>query len=575
MTKRILVFLIIACLTFLVGVKPAFANDCRERSNNVFGIGLAQPHDEAFSESAALVNSAVGDWGYVTVIVQEDDRNTEKWQSIFDKLRELHLIPIVRIATKPQGDSWRRPEASDVEPWVKFLSSLNWVVENRYIILFNEPNHGAEWGGAVDPAGYARLADSFAKALKARNKDFFIMLAGLDNGSPNLPPNHASVLGFLTGVKNAVPNIFDNIDGWDSHSYANPGFVGSQYGTGLKSVRAYHSELLYLEQLGISKELPVFITEVGWPHAEGVSYKSSFPTADEAAKIFVDYFSGPASVTNDKRVCAITPFILDYQGGPFDHFSWKRLTTGAKGDSCLDKFYPQYCEVQKINKIKGNPIQKNLINIKADLPRELTEDSVHNFKIELGNFGQAIWEAKDGYKVSFIDGQFGVFCEPLKGVKPGSGQTVSCTINTPKGLGDQEIKIGLYKEEELIQELYTWKFQTTPLPKISFRVGLLPNINKVDNDYGLQIFDKDEKLVYEKKNLRVVNGLGVATDIRNIVIGEKYRIVVLKDYYLPRQEFVTFQTDSNPVKFQNMLALDRDRDGQFTIMGDVLGISNK
>ena len=60
--------------------------------NNKFGISLAQPNIDQFSQVKELVNSNGGDWGYVTLIIEEKDRNKEKWQAIFDKLRRLHLI---------------------------------------------------------------------------------------------------------------------------------------------------------------------------------------------------------------------------------------------------------------------------------------------------------------------------------------------------------------------------------------------------------------------------------------------------------------------------------------------------
>jgi hypothetical protein len=148
--------------------------------NNIFGIHLAQPHPQEIRAASDLVNSNGGKWGYVTLVIQENDRNKDKWQNVFDELRELHLIPIIRLATQPEGENWRRPEPTDANDWADFLDSLNWVVKDRYIILFNEPNHGSEWGGEVDEKSYANVAFTFAKALKEKNSDFFIMLAGFD-----------------------------------------------------------------------------------------------------------------------------------------------------------------------------------------------------------------------------------------------------------------------------------------------------------------------------------------------------------------------------------------------------------
>ena len=96
---------------------PIFATENPlETPNNKFGIHLAVPTDEDLEAAGQLANSSGGDWGYVTLVIQENDRNTEKWQGIFDRLRRLHLIPIIRLATGPQGDMWRKPEPSEAIP---------------------------------------------------------------------------------------------------------------------------------------------------------------------------------------------------------------------------------------------------------------------------------------------------------------------------------------------------------------------------------------------------------------------------------------------------------------------------
>ena len=165
--------------------------------NNIYGIHLAQPYPEAIKSAAALVNSSGGDWGYVTLVIQENDRDLAKWQGIFDELRENHLIPIIRVATSAVGENWRRPETSDAKNWVDFLDSLNWVVKKRYVILFNEPNHGSEWGGEVDEKSFAEVTMEFAKELKNKNPDFFIMIAGLDASAPSWPPGLEDETVFL------------------------------------------------------------------------------------------------------------------------------------------------------------------------------------------------------------------------------------------------------------------------------------------------------------------------------------------------------------------------------------------
>ena len=236
--QRIIIITIILFINF-VWVRFSFAAPI----NNKFGIHLAVPTDEDLEAAGQLANSSGGDWGYVTLVIQENDRNTEKWQGIFDRLRRLHLIPIIRLATGPQGDMWRKPEKVDAESWASFLDGLNWVVKNRYIILFNEPNHAKEWGGAVSPVDYAQTAGLFAKTLKKQNADFFVMLAGFDAAAPSWLPYFEDESIFLKEMIEREPSIFDAIGGWVSHSYPNPGFSGTPYETGRNSIRSYEWEL--------------------------------------------------------------------------------------------------------------------------------------------------------------------------------------------------------------------------------------------------------------------------------------------------------------------------------------------
>ena len=270
--------------------------------NNKFGIHLAQPETADIEAAADLVNSNGGRWGYVTLVMQENDRDRGKWQNIFDKLRELHLIPIIRLATQPTGDSWRKPNKEDAVEWSKFLDSLHWVVKNRYIILFNEVNHASEWGGTLNPEDYTDISYYFAKNLKNRNVDFFIMLAGFDSAAPQAPPNYLDEVTYLRRMFAQMSvaqysDFFEYIDGLSSHSYPNPGFSGSPYAVGRNSIRNYDWELRILKDFGVTKDLPVFITETGWTNASSPE------------NIRIAYIN---TWLQDSRVVAVTPFVLSY-----------------------------------------------------------------------------------------------------------------------------------------------------------------------------------------------------------------------------------------------------------------------
>src|SRR5260221_325365 len=157
-------------------------------ANNHFGMHVVDTSH--LKDVAKLVNSNEGDWGYITFVIQKGERDPKRWQSAFDEMRLLHIIPIVRIATAPignmnNGSVWEKPTVDEIDGWVSFLNSLNWVIKNRYVIIGNEPNHASEWGGEIDPAGYTNYFTTFSYKLKNSNENFFVMPAGFDASANN------------------------------------------------------------------------------------------------------------------------------------------------------------------------------------------------------------------------------------------------------------------------------------------------------------------------------------------------------------------------------------------------------
>jgi hypothetical protein len=363
MKKLLIITLFISFFAFVGNVKAIY--DPTIVPNNHFGVHITDTSD------LKNVSKLVGDWGYVTFVIQKGERDPKRWQAIFDEMRKLHLIPIVRIATAPSGNIWEKPSKDEIDGWVSFLRTLNWVIKNRYVTIGNEPNHASEWGGELDPKGYADYLKVFSQKLKNSNGDFFIMPAGFDASATNTKGTQEESL-YLAKMIESDNHVFDYIDGWASHSYPTD-FTGSGNGNGKGTVRTFEWELNYLKYLGINKNFPVFITETGWTHSIDSLTTNIGPKIETAFK----------NVWNDKRIVAVTPFIYKYIAPPFDNFSW----VNKDGE-----FYDFYYNILNLQKTAGSPIQEYEAEVITGIfPKIATVDSDYNGILFIKNTGQSIW----------------------------------------------------------------------------------------------------------------------------------------------------------------------------------------
>lgn len=347
--------------------------------NNKFGIHIQDEND--LKDAANLVNTSGGDWGYVTIVITEAERDHNRWQTVFDEMRRLHLIPIIRLTTKASGPVWDVPQEAEINNWVAFLNNLNWVTQNRYVVINNEPNLGAEWGGRTDPAGYATYLKEFSQALKTASPDFFVLPAGLDPTATNTASTMTEDR-FLLRMISAVPDVFNYVDGWTSHAYPNA------------STSIYNHELSI-----VGKNLPVFVTETGWPLSKY--------TESQISENLVNAFT---NVWSDPNVIAVTPFILNYPAAPFADYSWKK----ADGT-----FYSFYNTIQGMPKIKGTPVQIESGQILAAFAEPVIFTGIDFVGAILAkNNGQSIWSG-NGISISGESPDFNLKGFSLNGIEPG------------------------------------------------------------------------------------------------------------------------------------------------------------
>lgn len=532
-----------------------------ESQNNKYGVHLISPNSEEVDAAANLVNSSGGDWGYITILIEDRDReNKDKWQTFFNQLRKKHLIPIVRLATHPEGALWTRPTMDDADKWAEFLDSLNWPVKQRYVVIYNEPNHGSEWGGSVDAESYARVLDQTINSLKAKNQNFFVLNAGFDASAPEQLPNYSNQVSFMQRMETAVPGIFDKLDGWSSHSYPNPEFIGSPDGVGRGTVRTWVWELQLLKEMNVKKDLPVFITETGWRHAEGLNYNKNYPTAETISKYYKKAFE---QAWNDDRVKAVTIFLLDYQQSPFDHFSFKKLNKVASenvlGEHTPEdedpNFYNHYTAVKKLEKQKGQPLQlKKAQHIKGTIPQILVSNEDYIFDITFKNTGESIWNEYGQFNVkAVLGGEESGFKEISLSneTKIDPNQEFTFHIRLKPSI-DGDIKLGLQffeGEQAFDTEPREFIFQVKP-PVIVITKSGLEWKDDYSGEYTLEISGNGQEIT--KTITLDKEGTSQEVEVRNLLPNYDYSFKLKKQHYHTKDIDLKVVSGINTLNFGNL-----------------------
>lgn len=540
MFKFKLFLIIVSLLFFAARPVEAIVNPLAV-PNNRLGIHVLEPED--LLPAAELVNTQGGDWGYVTVVLRLNDLNQAKWQTMFDEMRRRHLIPIVRLATIPENSHWVKPKSEDTGKTVEFLNSLNWVIQNRYVVLFNEPNHAKEWGNELKPNEYTAIVKEFHDKLKAASADFFILPAGLDTAAPNSKDTIAAT-EYWRQMYLADPEVFQLFDGWNSHSYPNPGFSGPVTGTGLGSLQSYLAEINYLGRFGLPLNLPVFITETGWVN-----------TAGDLTGSFIRAFT---QIWTQPNLVAVTPFILNYSETPFSQFSWQIPHS--------QEFYPHYFQVASLTKISGRPVQIHAAQlIKADTPQSLVDSSHYQFKLQFKNTGQSIWNPAD-FSLA-LTGNFPpdlIKVSSLSATEPGQTAELTLELITPAVHNRYQLGFQLKFKEEAFGEEYKSEINVVPPPTLIARVKLLFKKPVSAADFKLLVYDADNQL-QTKLPLAVASGQSQPVPLYNLIPNQIYRFVILKPYYLPRQIVSQLNSDQTEIIFKPMLPFDLNQDQRLSL----------
>jgi uncharacterized membrane protein (UPF0127 family) len=271
-------------------------------------LGVHILHPDEVETAAAFVNAGGKQWGYVTVPIQATNRDFVTWHEFFRKAGELQVIPIVRLATWVHGDTWSIPTDREILYYANFFNHMPWPTKNRYIVVFNEPNHAKEWGMSISPEQYAEKLRYTLQVFKQHHEDFFMLPAAMDWAAPDLEGT-MSAGKFLEQMVAADPDLLKDVDGWTAHAYPNPEFSGKPTDTHERSIVSYRREVQFLQQHG-REAIPVFITETGWsnqllsPETIGEYWQTAFE-----------------QVWQDDYLATINVWLLRAHDGPFGQFS--------------------------------------------------------------------------------------------------------------------------------------------------------------------------------------------------------------------------------------------------------------
>lgn len=275
----------------------------------VLGIHILNP-SEIEAASKLLEGSDSEEWRAVTIPLSLNDlEKKQEWEDFFRACKEKKLTPIVRLTSRFEKNSWQVPTFKEIVQQIAFLNDMPWPNEERFIIVFNEPNHAKEWGGQVDPASYAKILNFTAQWAKAVNHNFKVLPGAVDLAANNSQET-MDAFKFLDLVMAAEPEVINRLDYWNSHSYPNPGFSAAPQATGRNSLRGFQHELAYIKAK-TGRDFDVFITETGWVETNWTR------------KWLVSYYQYAADhIWSDPRVKAVTPFLLQGAPGPFATFSF-------------------------------------------------------------------------------------------------------------------------------------------------------------------------------------------------------------------------------------------------------------
>ena len=210
-----------------------------------------------WGEHLRYVRQMSGPGGWAVQVVQINDLNPEKWNAYLEAVFALELRPVLRLATYPGEGSghWVQPDADAPAAWADFFTQLE-LTQPVWVVVGNEPNSGAEWGGRADPSGYAGYFVATTRRLRQLEQPIFISMAALDLYAPHtndlsfsgLDITMMDAAAFWDGVFAAQPRIMRYVDFWASHAYPDGPFTRPPWEQTFRFDRVHGAERLPILQ---------------------------------------------------------------------------------------------------------------------------------------------------------------------------------------------------------------------------------------------------------------------------------------------------------------------------------------
>jgi hypothetical protein len=313
----------------------------------LFRSGFVGPGDATDLDRDA---DLVGPGGHVKLIFPGVRRDTAgpdpSWSSAIAAAYARDLVPVVRIGP-PWDDGFVREQAdpgSDHLRYTELAAAYRRVLEGLplragwpiYVEVHNEPNLCYEWrctagsvsggwiSGAQMAAEYAALLRDVASALHAiGDPRIRVLNAGLapggvrrcECGAEGFEAGNTS-LDYLRDMQSAVPDVFDHVDAFASHSYPAEGLGYAFFVPYDRASTGLHVFERELETIG-RPSLDVFLTETGWCQP-GARCPMNGGTRDEIATWTESAYRDPW--LTHPRLHAIMPFIL--RDDAWNDFAW-------------------------------------------------------------------------------------------------------------------------------------------------------------------------------------------------------------------------------------------------------------